>query len=128
MYAEVAPSELLSIIERDLRSETSSVIALLEPISDSWFQGSSRTGLLWALEKLAWHPDTFARSSYILAKLSETKIQDNLSNKPINSLKHIFRVYRPDTCAKSRTKVRGLEGNNEKTPKCCLVYFCFNNK
>lgn len=109
MYAEVAPNELLSIIERDLRLETSSVIALLEPISDTWFQGSSRTGLLWALEKLAWHPDTFARSVYILAKLSEIEIKDNLSNKPINSLKHIFRVYSPDTRASQEQKLEVLQ-------------------
>lgn len=123
MYAEVAPSELLSIIERDLRSETSSVIALLEPISDSWFQGSSRTGLLWALEKLAWHPDTFARSSYILAKLSETKIQDNLSNKPINSLKHIFRVYRPDTCASQEQKLEVLKVIMKRHPNVAWCIF-----
>lgn len=116
MYAEVAPNELLYTIERDLRSETSSIITLLEPISDTWFQGSSRTGLLWALEKLAWHPDTFARSVYILAKLSEIEIKDNLSNKPINSLKHIFRVYSPDTCASQEQKLEVLQVMMKRFP------------
>lgn len=123
MYAEVAPNEILSIIERDLRSETSSIITLLEPISGTWFQGSSRTGLLWALEKLAWHPDTFARSVYILAKLSETEIQDNLSNKPINSLKHIFRVYRPNTCASQEQKLEVLQVMKRKFPNVAWHIF-----
>lgn len=123
MYAEVAPDELLSIIERDLRSETPSVINILEPISNTWFQGSSRTGLLWALEKLAWHPDTFARSSYILAKLSETEIQDNLSNKPINSLKHIFRPYRPDTCASQEQKLEVLKVIMKRHPNVAWCIF-----
>lgn len=123
MYAEVAPNEILSIIERDLRLETSSIITLLEPISDTWFQGSSRTGLLWALEKLAWHPDTFARSVYILAKLSETEIQDNLSNKPINSLKHIFRVYRPNTCASQEQKLEVLQVMKRKFPNVAWYIF-----
>lgn len=123
MYAEVAPNELLSIIERDLRSESSSVITLLEPISDAWLQGSSRTGLLWALEKLAWHPDTFARSIYILAKLSEIEIQDNLSNKPINSLKHIFRLYRPNTCASREQKLKVLQVMMQRFPNVAWHIF-----
>ena len=61
LYAEAAPEEFLSIIERDLRSENSATLGLLRPVDTGLFGSPARTGLLWALEGLAWNPATFPR-------------------------------------------------------------------
>ena len=57
-YAEAAPDEFLNILESDLRSSDPKILSLLKPASTELFGGGCpRTGLLWALELLAWNPD-----------------------------------------------------------------------
>ena len=53
---------------------------------------TKRTGLLWALEGLAWNPETFPRVVKALGRLAEVKISNNWANKPIGSLGSIFRA------------------------------------
>lgn len=97
LYAEAAPEVFLSLIEEDLRSSDSASLELMRPMSDPMFSRTPRTGLLWALEGLAWSRDLFMRTVLVLAKLAERKLDDNLSNKPINSLSCIFRSWMPQT-------------------------------
>ncbi len=105
-YAEAAPDEFLSILERDLRLENPAVFGLLRPVNAGVFGSSpSRTGLLWALEGLSWSPVTLPRTVNILAKLSQVQINDNWVNKPINSLKSIFRSWMPQTAANHKQRV-----------------------
>lgn len=109
-YAEAAPDEFLKIIEEDLRSEEPVVLGLLKPV-DSGLVGvsPSRTGLLWALECLAWKPKSLPRVSLILARLSQLKIEDNWVNKPDASLQSIFRSWMPQTSASIEQRIRVLE-------------------
>ena len=44
------------------------------------------TGLLWALETLAWHSDHLARVTVILGELAEIDPGGNWTNRPANSL------------------------------------------
>jgi hypothetical protein len=98
-YAEAAPEEFLSILEQDLKSEQPAMFALLRPVDTGVFGNCPRTGLLWALEGLAWNPKTLPRAALILGRLSEIEIEDNWVNKPINSLRSIFRAWMPQTAA-----------------------------
>lgn len=91
LYAEAAPTEFLSIIERDLKTSTPAVFGLLRPAGSGIFGSPSRTGLLWALEGLAWSPETLPRTVLILARLAQIEINDNWVNKPAHSLAAIFR-------------------------------------
>jgi addiction module HigA family antidote len=109
-YAEAAPDEILKIIEEDLRRDESLVFGLLKPVdSGSFGAWPSRTGLLWALECLAWKPQNLARVSAILAQLSRSKIDDNWMNKPEASLQAIFRSWMPQTAASVEQRVKTLE-------------------
>ena len=110
LYAEAAPSAFLDIIERDLRSPQPETLGLLRP-ADTGFFGSScpRTGLLWALEGLAWNPATFPRVVRILGQLSEVEINDNWANKPIASLGSIFRAWMPQTAADHETRLKAMQ-------------------
>ncbi len=109
-YAEAAPNELLQIIEEDLRRTDPVVFGLLKPVDRSAFMASpSRTGLLWALECLAWKPQYLPRVSAILAQLSRLIINDNWANKPDASLQAIFRSWMPQTAASVEQRIKALE-------------------
>ena len=105
-YAEAAPDAFLRLIEEDLRQPQPAVFDLLKPVENDPFSQSSRTGLLWALECLAW--TKLGRVIPILARLSSIEIHDNLVNKPITSLKSIYRYWWPQTAAPLEDRIKSL--------------------
>lgn len=127
LYAEAAPGTFLDIIERDLRSARPAVLGLLRPIGAGIFGSCPRTGLLWALEGLAWNPQTFPRVVRILGRLCEIAINDNWVNKPISSLGSIFRAWMPQTAADYETRLRAIHMLLDQHPaigwKICLEQF-----
>lgn len=104
-YAEAAPEEFLTIIERDLKTDNSASLELMRPANTGLFSSAPRAGLLMALEILAWPPLTLTRVAFILAKLAEVKLEDNVFNKPIESLKSIFRSWLPQTAASMEKRI-----------------------
>jgi addiction module HigA family antidote len=109
-YAEAAPEEFLRIIEEDLRRNDPVVHGLLKPVDrGSIWASPSRTGLLWALECLAWKPQTFPRVARVLAQLSRPKIDDNWINKPDASLQAIFRSWMPQTAVPVEQRIKALD-------------------
>jgi len=109
-YAEAAPDEFLRLIEVDLRSNAPVVFGLLKPADSSVFGGGCpRSGLLWALEGLAWNPRYLPRVTDILARLSSQKIEDNWANKPEASLQAIYRSWMPQTAASLEERIKALE-------------------
>jgi addiction module HigA family antidote len=109
-YAEAAPEEFLRILEEDLQMPEPQIDALMKPAGSGLFGGGCpRTGLLWALEGLAWKPDRLLRVSLILARLAERKITDNWANTPDNSLKSIYRWWMPQTAASLVERKKALE-------------------
>jgi addiction module HigA family antidote len=127
MYAEAAPNEFLSILEEDLKAPEPQIYALMAPAGSGIFGGCPRTGLLWALENLAWKPEQLLRVSVILAKLAERKIDDNWVNKPDNSLFSIFRSWMPQTAASLEERKAALEVLTKRFPsigwQLCLHQF-----
>lgn len=126
-YAEAAPDEFLSILERDLRTEKPAVLGLLRPAGAGMFGHPSRTGLLWALEGLSWSPDTLPRAAFILARLAQVEISDNWVNNPTHSLESIFRAWMPQTAASHEARVDLMKKLAEKFPdvawKICVAQF-----
>ena len=116
-FAEAAPDQFLDILECDLDSSDPMILALLKPASTELFGGGClRSGLLWALEILAWKPERLLRVASLLARLSEPKIEDNWVNKPDNSLKSIFRSWMPQTAANVEQRKAALEGLVRRYP------------
>ena len=113
-YAEAAPDAFLQLIEDDLRGDSSVVLRLLEPADPGLLGGCPRTGLLWALESLAWKH--LGRVNAILARLARTKIDDNWANKPINSLKAIYRSWMPQTAASLEDRKKALKALANRFP------------
>ncbi|ODR91500.1 addiction module antitoxin [Sinorhizobium alkalisoli] len=128
VYAEAAPETFLAILEEDLRQGAPAVLGLLRPIDTSFFGVPCiRSGLLWALEGLAWNPATFLRSVLILGRLSQVEIKDNWANKPIASLETIFRSWMPQTAADHEQRLMAMNKLIERFPeigwKVCIDQF-----
>lgn len=127
LYAEAAPTEFLSIIERDLKRSDPAVFGLLRPVGAGMFETPSRTGLLWALEGLAWSPETLPRTVMILARLAQIEINDNWVNKPENSLGAIFRSWMPQTAASNDERLALVKVLFDRFPdvawKICVAQF-----
>lgn len=113
-YAEAAPDTFLSLIEADLRRTQPAVFGLLKPVENTSFSRCPRTGLLWALECLAWK--NLGRVSTILARLSSIEIHDNFMNKPAASLGDIYSCWLPQTAAPLDDRIRSLRKLAERFP------------
>lgn len=126
-YAEAAPDEFLTILERDLKTDEPAILGLLRPTDAGIFGHPSRTGLLWALEGLSWNPVTLPRAASILARLAQVEINDNWVNKPTNSLGSIFRAWMPQTAANHQQRVDLMKKLAEKFPDVawtvCIAQF-----
>lgn len=109
LLAEAAPDAFLSAVEADLKSARPQILAMLRPVGTAPFDGPDRTGLLWALELVAWHRDHFGRAFDILGRLSEVAIDDNWMNKPENSLNSLVRFWWPQTAAPLDDRIRKIE-------------------
>ena len=125
-YAEAAPDVVLALLEEDLERPEPVSRELLNPPA-GLFEHPVRTGVLWALERLAWSPPNLARVVIILGKLSQTKLNDNWLNKPINSLSAIFCSWLPQTAAPLDDRTKALEMLCRRFPdvgsQICLQQF-----
>lgn len=109
LLAEAAPDSFLRAVEADLKSASPQILAMLRPVGTALFDGPDRTGLLWALELVAWNRDYFGRAFDILGRLSEVAIDDNWANKPENSLNSLVRFWWPQTAAPLDDRLRKIE-------------------
>ena len=124
-YAEAAPEVLLRLIEGELRQPEPVVLSLLTPFDGGSLGRPVRTGLLWALECLAWK--NLGRVSLILAQLSRTVINDNWINKPLTSLEAIYRPWLPKTAASLEDRMQALGTLTKRFPdigwQVCMAQF-----
>lgn len=95
--AEAAPDPFLSALERSLAENPPPVLALFEEEPGPLTPHSNHTGLLWALERLAWCPQFMPRAALILAELTERDPGGRLGNRPAASLRNIFLPWCPQT-------------------------------
>ena len=108
-YAEAAPEEFLSIIERDLARNDPSTQALMRPVGDPLFSSNPRVGLLWALDLLAWSSEYLQRVVDVLARLCELEPEDRSGNSAMQSLLSIFRSWMPQTSASVEQRIAVLD-------------------
>lgn len=116
--AEAAPETFLSAIEKSLRRDDTPIGKLFtEGNGDLVFGRNWHTDLLWALEILAWSPRNLARVADILAQLDRWPVQQNLLNRPMNTLISLFRPWWPQTTASDKIRMdcidRVLQRHNE---------------
>ena len=99
LLAEASPEEFLSALEGALRKDPSPVDMLFAQESAGIIGGNYLTGLLWALETLAWYEDYLVRVCVGLAKLGERDSGGNWYPRPLSSLTNILLPWCPNTRA-----------------------------
>lgn len=108
VLAEGAPVPFVEALESLLQGQPEN----LRPIfveGEGIFPHSFHTGLLWALETLAWEPRYLGRVAIILAKLAEIDPGGKLANRPLNTLRDIFLAWHPGTSANLDQRLEALD-------------------
>jgi hypothetical protein len=117
LLAEAAPDEFLDAVEKVL-ADRDNVFRDLFSQERSGISGINyMTGLLWALETLAWSSDYLARVTVILGELAEIDPGGNWANRPVNSLATIFLPWFPQTCAPIPNRRAAVETLVKESPK-----------
>ncbi|MBR2456982.1 MAG: hypothetical protein IKB31_07465 [Bacteroidaceae bacterium] len=99
LIAESSPSVFLEEVKRSLMEENSAVMSMFNEKEGIIAPESNHPYLLWALESLAWLPESLKDVTEILLMLSEKDPGGRLSNRPFNSLVDIFLPWLPHTTA-----------------------------
>jgi hypothetical protein len=99
LLAEASPTSFLKAIKYSLSNDTPEIMDLFREENGILHKTSHHTGLLWALEGLAWFSEYLRDVSLILLKLSNLDPGGNLANRPINSVLEIFKPWHYQTLA-----------------------------
>lgn len=95
--AEAAPRELLESIEKALEQEQNPFAELYAQERAGITGRNYMTGLLWALECLAWDEQWLVRVCVVLGELATFDPGGNWANRPINSIVTILLPWLPQT-------------------------------
>ncbi len=99
VLAEAAPGEFLSAVESALRESPCPFNKLFSEEGHGITGRNYLTGLLWALELLAWEQIYLVRACVILGGLASRDPGGNWANRPANSLATILLPWLPQTTA-----------------------------
>jgi hypothetical protein len=95
--AEAAPKEFLDSVEAALQLAPCPYDELFAQEGDGITGGNYLTGLLWALEGLAWDSELLVRVCVLLAELAIRDPGGKWANRPSNSLATILLPWLPQT-------------------------------
>ena len=110
LLAEAAPDTFLRAVAESTAGTDPLARRLFQDHGDaSWNASSPHTGLLWALECVAWSERHMGFAAEVLASLAEIDPGGKLSNRPAASLHSIFRAWLPQTSAPRETRIRTLD-------------------
>ena len=99
LIAEASPSAFLEAVESTLEAKPSPYIEVFSQERQGITGRNYLTGLLWALETLAWDPKLLSRVTLVLGGLAKLDPGGNWANRPSNSLTTIYLPWYPQTVA-----------------------------
>ena len=114
--AEASPEEFLKAVESALQSEQCSFDELYAQEHGGGVGGSTYiSGLLWALEGLAWSEQHFARVMLVLASLAARDPGGTWTNRPSTSMTMILLPWLPQTTAGLEKRQAAIEAIHKDT-------------
>jgi hypothetical protein len=99
LLAEAAPTEFLDAVEHALSCEPCPFDMVFAQEGDGITGGNYTSGLLWALETLAWDAEYLNRTVIVLGEVAARDPGGKWANRPANSLTTILLPWMPQTCA-----------------------------
>ncbi|MEN3282796.1 MAG: hypothetical protein V7607_3936 [Solirubrobacteraceae bacterium] len=98
LLAEAAPDVFLRAVQTGVSGDEPLLrLMFSDSTQDTFSVSSPHTGLLWALERVAWASEHAGLASKLLARLAEIDPGGRLGNRPLGSLVDIFRPWIPQT-------------------------------
>ncbi len=117
LLAEAAPDEFLSAVEHALSANPCPFDNLFAQEGGGIGSRNYLTGLLWALETIAWDDQYLVRTVLALGALSERDPGGQWANRPSNSLTTIFLPWLPQTTASVNKRKVAVETLLKDSPK-----------
>lgn len=114
LISEASPDSFLKSLNNSLAKEKPEIMEMFEEEDGFLHKTSHHTGLLWALENLAWLPEYLRDTSLILLQLSRLDPGGNLSNRPLNSITEIFKPWHYQTLASYDERISVLKYITER--------------
>lgn len=109
LLGEAAPDVFLRAVGEATAGTQPLIRGLFQDQDAGWHATSPHTGLLWALEGIAWSENHFGFATDLLAALAEVDPGGKLSNRPSVSLRDIFRPSIPQTSVPVETRLMTLD-------------------
>ena len=116
LLAEASPDAFLGAVESALQKVPCPLYELFLQEVPGIFGANYLTGLLWALETLAWDEIHFVRACTVLSKLAELDPGGDWANRPSNSLTRIVLPWLPQTTASAEKRRKVLQIIQTKSP------------
>lgn len=117
VLSEAAPGEFLSAAEKALQQSPCPFDELFSQEGTGITGTTYLSGLLWALEGLAWEDSFIVRACVILGNLASRDPGGMYSNRPANSLQTIFLPWLPQTLASIDKRKVALETLEKEVPE-----------
>lgn len=105
LLAEAAPIPFFEALERLLEGDAEKIRPIFSERDDFFAPASPHTGVLWALELLAWDEGHLLRAAMCLAKLAAIDPGGKLANRPLNSLRDVLLSWSPHTNAAHKQRI-----------------------
>lgn len=113
---EAAPNEFLDVVEKALRSAPCPFDRLFAQEGKGITGDNYLTGLLWALEGLAWDEKYLVRVCVVLGELASHDPGGQWANRPSNSLATILLPWLPQTLASIEKRKVAVQTLNKEWP------------
>lgn len=115
--AEAAPSEFLNAVENALRLSPCPFDELFSQERGALTGSNYLTGLLWALEGLAWEEEYLVRVCVVLGEIANHDPGGNFANRPANSLITVLLPWFPQTTAPIKKRKVAVQTLHKEFPE-----------
>ena len=107
LITEASPESFICALNNALKIEDTPILKMFTTKKGFISDFGSHTGLLWALESIAWLAEHLHDATVLLLKLAaiDPDKDSNHSNRPANSLKEIYKAWHPQTLADTETRM-----------------------
>lgn len=109
LLAEASPEQFLDAIDVGVADDGNLLTVFDPPVADTPFGSPAHTGLLWALERLAWSVDHLGAAALALGRLAERDPGGRRGNRPAESLNQIFLPWHPQTTADAQQRFKVID-------------------
>ncbi|MBS1992705.1 MAG: hypothetical protein JSS83_19435 [Cyanobacteria bacterium SZAS LIN-3] len=117
LLAEAAPEEFMKIVENALDKSTCPFDLLFLQEGDGILGDNYLTGLLWALESLAWDEKYLVAACVLLSSLAAKDPGGHSGNRPFNSLVTILLPWLPQTDAPFEKRIVAIQTIAKEEPE-----------